>query len=484
MRPIEKAGNGWRRKDTYASNPAVGRHEKFRANGALIILALVLPPLCADSPPPLTSELDPRIESALQAFEVPSVSVAVVQDGRITYARAFGMADIATKRAAESGTRYAIGSISKQFTAAALLLEQEQGKLSLDDKVSKYFPQFTRASEITIRELLSHTSGYEDYAPQDYLIPEWTKPTTPEAILDHWARKPLNFDPGTRYQYSNTGYVLAAKIFEKVSGQQLVPFLKEHIFQPLDMPSADDCGVHTGNDAGAYTRYALGPPRPVGREGNGWYLGAGELCMGASDLARWDIAFLQKRILSTKSYEEFTREVKLKDGKSTHYALGLNVGDLQGTPVISHSGEVSGFLAVNSVFPTKNVGIIVLSNEDGVNLIGPLRQEIATLVVNPNSVAAKQDQKVREILEALQEGRIDRSLLTANANAYFGEIALKDYRDSLAPLGRLQLLTREGEQLRGGMTHLSYRAHFQKNTVLLNIYITPQGKFEQFMVEE
>jgi D-alanyl-D-alanine carboxypeptidase len=152
--------------------------------------------------------------------------------------------------------------------------------------------------------------------------------------------------------------------------------------------------------------------------------------------------------------------------------------------VISHGGEVSGFLALNSVFPTKNVGIVVLSNEDGVNLIGPLRQEIATLLLNPNSVAAKQDQEVREILEGLQEGRIDRSLLTANANAYFGEVALKDYRDSLAPLGRLQLLTREGEQLRGGMTHLSYRAHFQKDTVMLNIYITPGGKFEQFMMEE
>ena len=127
---------------------------------------------------------------------------------------------------------------------------------------------------------------------------------------------------------------------------------------------------------------------------------------------------------------------------------------------------------------------MVLSNEDGVNLVGPLRQEITRLLLNTNSLAAKQDQEVREILEGLQEGRIDHSHLTPNANAYFGEVALKDYRDSLGPLGRLQLLTREGEQLRGGMTHVSYRAHFQKNTVMLNIYITPEGKFEQFMVEE
>jgi D-alanyl-D-alanine carboxypeptidase len=458
--------------------------KRFRVCTALILLVFVLPLLCADSPPPLANELDHTIASTREAFGVPSVSVALVQDGRLTYERAFGEADIATKRAADPGTRYAIGSISKQFTAAALRLEQEQGKLSLDDKVSKYFPEFTRANEVTVRELLSHTSGYEDYAPQDYLIPEWTNPTTPEAILDHWAKRPLNFDPGTQYQYSNTGYMLAAKIFEKVSGQQLVPFLKEHIFQPLEMSSADDCDVHSANDAAAYTRYALGPPRPVAREANGWYLGAGELCMTAPDLARWDIAFLQKRILSAKSYQEFTREVKLKDGKPTHYALGLSLGDLYGTPMISHSGEVSGFLAVNAVFPTKNIAIVALTNEDGINAIGPLRQEIAALLLNPNSPAAKQDQEVREILAGLQEGRIDRSRFTANANAYFGEVALTDYRNSLAPLGPLQLLIREGEQLRGGMTHSSYRAHFEKNTVALNIYITPNGKFEQFMVEQ
>ncbi len=395
----------------------------------------------------------------------------------MSYARAFGYADISANRMADATTRYAVGSISKQFTAAALLLEQEQGKLSLDDKVSKYFPELTRANEVTIRELLSHTSGYEDYAPQDYLIPEWTRPITPDGILDRWAKKPLNFDPGTRWQYSNTNYVLAGNILEKVSGQALLPFLEQHIFQPLGMSTAGDCEVRNPSDASAYTRYALGPPRPVGREASGWYFAAGELCMTASDLAHWDIGFLQKRILSAASYDEFTREVKLKDGKSTHYALGLGVGDLHGTPMISHSGEVSGFLASNLVFRTRNIGVVVLSNEDGVNLIGPLGREIAGLLLQPpSSTAEKQDREVREILEGLQQGRIDRSRFTANANAYFGDVALSDYRNSLAPLGKLQLLTRQGEDLRGGMTQLSYRAHFEENTVVLNIYVMPDAK--------
>jgi D-alanyl-D-alanine carboxypeptidase len=441
--------------------------------------------LWAQTSEPQITDIDETVAAALAKTGAPSASVAVVRAGQIAYAKAFGKADIEKNRPATKMTRYAVGSISKQFTTAALLLAQEQGKLSLDDKVSKYYPDLTRANEITIRQLLSHTSGYEDYAPQDYMIPEWTKPMSAEEILNRWAKKPLNFDPGTRWQYSNTNYVLAGKIFEKATGQSLVPFLRERIFQPLGMASAGDCEEHTAEDAAAYTRYALGPPRPVAREGNGWYFAAGELCMTASDLARWDIAFLKKRILSAKSYDEFTREIKLKDGKPTHYALGLGIGDLHGALMISHSGEVSGFLAINRVFPTKDVGVIVLSNEDGVNLIGPLSQDMALLMIEPHPASsAKEDQQVRTILEGLQQGRINRAEFTANANSYFNDLALNDYHTSLAPLGKLQLLTRQSEQQRGGMTHLSYRAQFEKKAVVLNIYRTPGGKFEQFLVEE
>lgn len=429
--------------------------------------------------------LDKLISAALEKTGAPSASVAVVKDGRTVYAKAFGNANIAEKRAANAATRYAVGSISKQFTATALLLEQEQGKLSLDDKVSKYFPDLTRANEVTVRDLLSHISGYEDYAPQDYMIPAWTQPTTPVAILDNWAKKPLNFDPETRWQYSNTNYVLAGEIFEKVSGQKLAPFLKEHIFDPLGMSTASDCDAHSPTDATAYTRFALGPARPVAREASGWYFAAGELCMTPSDLAKWDMAFLAKQILSGESYRQFTQAAKLKDGSDTHYALGLQIGDLHGTPMISHSGEVSGFLAINRVFPTRNVAVIVLSNEDGVNLIGPLSQDIATAVLTgPVHADLQRDRQIKSILEGLQRGEVNRSLFTANANYYFTQEALEDFKTSLSRLGKLEAVSQTSEQLRGGMTHLGYRAQFESKSVSLNVYVMPDGKFEQFLVEE
>jgi D-alanyl-D-alanine carboxypeptidase len=452
------------------------------------LFVLCFCPLALAAQPALDSKITQAIGQALKDSGAPSVSVAVINQGQVVFAGAFGKANIEADRAADVNTRYAVGSISKEFTSAAILLLQEQHKLSLDDKVSKYFPDLTRAGEITIRQLLSHTSGYEDYAPQDYIIPEWTKPTTPRDVLDRYAKKPLNFDPGTKWQYSNTNYVLAGEIFEKASGQPLLKFLSAKIFDPLGIRSAGDCSETSPMDATAYTRFALGPPRVVAREASGWYFAAGELCMTPSDLARWDVALLQKKILSAKSYEEFTREMKLNNGDVTGYALGLQIGSFRNMPTVSHGGEVSGFLAQNTLYPTRSGAVIVLSNEDAINLIVPLSQRIATLVFLPEqpppSAAENDTRETRSILESLQRGEIDRTLLTDNANSYFSAAALQDYRNSLSALGPLKAVTLVNDALRGGMTHRTYRAEYEKKTVLLNIYVMPGGKYEQFLVEE
>jgi D-alanyl-D-alanine carboxypeptidase len=442
--------------------------------------------LWAQQPATLESKLSSKISEALKKSGAPSVSVTVVQDGKLAYAQAFGMAELAASRAAGVGTRYAIGSVTKEFTAAAILLLQEQGKLSLDDKVAKYFPNLRRANDITVRQLLSHISGYEDYAPQDYIIPEWTEAISPAAILDRWAVKPLNFEPGTKWQYSNTGYVLAASIFEKAAGQPLLAFLKARIFEPLGMASAGDWRIGDPANAIAYTRFALGPPRPVKREARDWYFGAGDLAMTPSDLAKWDIAVIEKKLLSARSYAEFTREAVLANGNRTHYALGLSVGELNSIPMLSHSGEVSGFLSSNAIFPTRNAAVVVLSNEDGVGLVGSLARQIATTLLLPDAPEGKPKDTavVRSIVEGLRAGRIDRARFTSNANAYFTPESLGDIRTSLAKLGKVKQVTFGGENLRGGMTHRSYAAEFEKKTLRLNIYVTADGKFEQFMIEE
>jgi CubicO group peptidase (beta-lactamase class C family) len=381
--------------------------------------------------------------------------------------------------------RYTVGSISKQFTATAILMLAEQGKLSLDDPVAKFLPSLTRAKEVTIRELLSHTSGYQDYWPQDYVPLFMTHATTAKEIIDRWASKPLDFDPGTKWQYSNTNYVIAGVIVEQVSGEPLMKFLQEHIFAPLDMHTIADVNMEGlgDTDATGYMRYALGPPRVAPKEAAGWLFAAGELAMTAGDLAKWDIGLMSERLLKPASYKVMETEVKLKDGKGTGYGLGIDVGDISGHRVLSHGGEVSGYVSSNYVFPDDQSAVAVLTNEDASGAAQAIARQISTFLLAPDkSGSAAKMQRDRKIFDDLQHGKIDRSLFTEDGNAYFTEQAIADFASSLGPLGPPQQASLTAEEERGGMTMRAYRITFATQSLVLTIYETPDGKIEQFLV--
>ena len=269
---------------------------RIRRGFVFICICLNAAILYAQNATPISAALQEKVDAvvgqALTSTGIPSASIAIVQNGAITYLHAYGEGRIDPLTPATPSMRYSIGSISKQFTATAVLLLAEQGKLSLDDPVSRFVPNLTRGSEVTIRELLSHTSGYQDYWPQDYVPPFMLQPVTADKILDLWARKPLDFDPGREWQYSNTNFVIAGLIVEKASGEPLLQFLSEHIFVPLGMKSVMNIDQNrlTETDATGYLRYALGPPRLAPKEGKGWLFAAGELAMPAEDLAEWDIS--------------------------------------------------------------------------------------------------------------------------------------------------------------------------------------------------
>src|SRR5271170_7046179 len=184
------------------------------------VMAAALPMVAQSSLPAATaSGIDAAAADVLKTTGVPSASVAVVQGGKVAYVKAYGMARLDPAMAAEPGMQYSIGSISKQFTATMVLLLVQDGKLKLDDPVGKYLPELTRANEVTVRQVLSMTSGYQDFWPEDYVMTSMMKPTNPQQILDLWAKKPLDFEPGTQWQYSNTNYVIAGRIAEIVGGK-------------------------------------------------------------------------------------------------------------------------------------------------------------------------------------------------------------------------------------------------------------------------
>src|SRR5881227_2505414 len=445
----------------------------------LALLLLVAAPLAAQD---LARDVDKAVADVLAKTGAPSASIAVVKDGKIAYVHAYGNARLDPAAPATPQMRYSIGSISKQFTASALLMLAEEGKLSLDDKVVRWLPELTRANEVTIRQVLSMTSGYQDYWPQDYVMPSMKKPASPEEILKGWAQKPLDFEPGTKWQYSNTNYVAAGVIVERLSGTSVLDFLHRRIFDPLGMKSVFDCDG-SALPVGAptrYQRYGLGPARPAPKEGKGWLFAAGELAMTASDLARWDISMINQAILKPQSYREMETAELLKNGASTQYGLGVGVSLVNGRRVPSHNGEVSGFTAQNSVYPDDRVAVIVLTNMDAnraaVNLANKIGEIIFAPTGNRDSLA-----KAKAILVDLQKGKIDRSLFTDNANAYFDKQCLHDLASSLASLGFPTDFQLVSEGLRGGMTARRYRAKFQKKTLEVSTYAMPDGKLEQYI---
>jgi CubicO group peptidase (beta-lactamase class C family) len=450
-----------------------------------ILLAASLPQAQTAAPisAALREKIDAIVRQALTDTGVPSASIAAVQAGAITYLQAYGEGRIEPHTPALPSMRYSIGSISKQFTAAAVLLLAEQGKLSLDDSVSRFVPNLTRGNEVTIRELLSHTSGYQDYWPQDYVPPFMLQAITADKILDQWARKPLDFDPGTDWQYSNTNFVIAGLIVEKASGEPLLQFLSEHIFTPLGMKSVMNIDQNrlTETDATGYLRYALGPPRLAPKEGQGWLFAAGELAMPAEDLAKWDISMINQTMLRPTSYAEMEKEVVLKNGLGTRYGLGVDVRQEFGQRAIEHGGEVSGFTAHNLVFPDARIAVIVLVNEDSVDASGDIARKIAALLFR-EADAGKQEDQSREIFAALQQGKINRALFTDNCNRYFSEQALKDFSSSLGPLGSPTEFTQTYKQDRGGMTFRLFEVHFPQKMVEVWERIMPDGKIEQYQV--
>ncbi len=435
--------------------------------------------------PATRAAIDSAARDVLAQSGAPSASIAVVRDGQLVYANAYGNAHIAPPLAATTAMRYSIGSVSKQFTATAILLLAEQGKLSLDDKVGKWLPTLTRANDVTIRQVLSMTSGYQDYWPQDYVMPPMLKPITAQQIVDQWAKKPLDFEPGTKWQYSNTNYVIAGMIVEKASGMPLVDFLKKEIFTPLHMNSVSiiDEAPLGPSDPERYLRYALGPLRPAPKEGRGWLFAAGELAMTPSDLAKWDVSVIKQTILKPASYHEQQTTVLLADGTSTGYGFGVGIGRYNGHRLVSHNGEVSGFTTQNSIFPDDRIAIVVTANLDATNAPGAIGQRIADILFTSTSPAnEKAIAQARQIFVGLQKGTIDRSLFTPNANAYFSAQALADYASSLGPLGAPTDVTMTGESLRGGFTFRAYRVRCGSKTVTITTFVTSDGKLEQFQI--
>lgn len=453
----------------------------IRAFVLLAALCISVSASAANLDPETASAIDATVADWLVKTGAPSASIAVVKDGKVAYVKAYGLARLDPRQPATTETRYAIDSISKEFTAAAVLILQQQGKLKLDDPAGKYLSDLGPAASVTLRQLLTHTAGLRDFWPQDFVPPDMSRSTTKEEIIQAWARRQPDFPAGTDWQYSNTGYVVAGAIVEKVSGQRLGTFLREHIFAPLKMKhvTEDDTGPLPSPDANAYTRYGLGPLHPAPKEGAGWLYAASDLAMRPGDLALWNISLIDRSLLTPDSYKAELDSIHARDGTDKHYGLGLDIEDVHGRKRIGHEGAGSGFLSDNRIWPDDKLAIVALTNNDFAPA-SDLTDRIAFLVLPPRPEEAR----AKAVFTGFQNGNVDRGLFTDNGNAYLTPLVLADLKASLGPLGPVWLIELEKESRRGGMVNRRWKILCGDKRLGVIERGYPDGKLEEFMVSQ
>ncbi len=326
---------------------------------------LLLSALCvALTAIPAAADFSQALEDAYPG-DGPGGAAIVVADGEVVFRAARGMADLELAVPLDPEHVFRLGSITKQFTAAAILQLADEGKLSVEDDITDHLPDYpTHGHTITIEHLLTHTSGISSYTDiPGYMIgAEIRADLNTEELIEVFHDLPMRFAPGTRWEYCNSGYVLLGAIIETVSGQSYPDYVREHIFQPLGMEHS-----HYGGPQlipGRVQGYAEGPDGVV----NAPYLSmtqphaAGSLLSTLDDLARWNAALLAGEVVSAESLARMTTEITLADGEGAGYGYGLAIGTFRGEPSISHGGGIHGFATYGMWLPESRVYVAVLSN--------------------------------------------------------------------------------------------------------------------------
>ncbi|MFI5296710.1 MAG: serine hydrolase domain-containing protein [Polyangiales bacterium] len=435
--------------------------------------------------------IDAYITQQMATRGFVGLSVAIVQDGVIVLDKGYGHRQLAPDLPVESDTAFPVASITKQFVASLVLLLAGEKKLSLDDKVAKYFPDLTRARDITLYDLMTHVSGYRDNYPLGFVDEEMKLPITPDETIARFAKRPLDFEPRTRFSYSSTGYKILGRVIEKVTGKPLGVVLEERILRPVGMkhstylPSTTSPGLPKG-----YTSFAFGPPEQAESEGPGWTFGSSGLYAPAGDIARWNIALMSGKVLAHDAYKLFSTPRRLADGRLTTYGCGIQTStNKSGLEILHHSGQDSGFVGWSYLIPRTRSSVVVLSNRDDV---GPwdLVLDIVKLlnkehlppplkVVGPPVIDV-----AKEMFAAMQSGRVDRTRFGDDFNAFLTDAKIASASTRLRPIGAPTQVDVDVTQDRGGMEQTSVRFLFGTTKLTMLISRSLDGKVQEFSISK
>lgn len=445
----------------------------------------------------VAQRIDGQVAQVLRRYKVPGAAIAVIVDGKRVYTQAYGLRDREQGLPVRTDTLFEIGSITKQFTAAAIVQLQEAGRLQLDDPLARYLSDAPHANEVTLRQLLTHTSGLHEYfdGPEQEVDDLVTRPVRFEQLIARIADLPLDFPPGSRRAYSNTGYALLGKVIEVVSGERYRDYLQHHILTPLGMTHtvtlADTdrlAGMAVGyrHEQGVLQRSPYFHPD--------WSGPAGFLVSTLDDLARWDAALRGGKVVSPAGYAQMTTSFIATDGSSIGYGLGLFVDSVYGQARIGHTGGAQGFTTADEYFPELGLRVLAFTNlGDKKPEAGMALTNVVFAALHPD-IAAAWNRPVDGEQAAITTGAMASFQQLQSGSGYDGFSA--DLRDKLvagigaglaeslgpygAPTGMLFKGTRQGQK----GTVYNYVAEFGPGVfVPYTVRVDADGKVAGFALD-
>ncbi|MCW5960729.1 MAG: beta-lactamase family protein [Pyrinomonadaceae bacterium] len=437
-------------------------------------------------------QVDEIVRAQLAERHIPGAAVAVIKNGKVIKMKGYGLASVEFNVPATPETVFEIGSVSKQITAAAVMLLVEDGKINLDEKISTYLPNTPEAwKDVTVRHLLTHTSGVKSYTSlggfelsKRYKVGDFIKELSPQ---------PLEFEPGSTYKYSNSGYSLLGYIIESASGKSYWEFLRERIFGPLKMTNTADRDPQfiIKNRA---TGYEWENGKLVGRDYNLTDLfSAGAIVSTVADLAKWDIALRDETLLKTSSKNESWKPFILTNGKENSYGFGWNVGEFRGQRLVSHGGQTAGFAANLSRYRDADLDVIVLTNLGTQGAGSAIARAIAKNYIPSISLKALKTQTqtdenisklVKTALGDVLQNKLNPELLAENLIKTLSTERAKAENSRISSFGKIKKLDFVGDETSNGKRIYRYKAETSKRLFLWRISVNDEGKISEMVLEE
>lgn len=460
------------------------RTNRIAATAAFFLFILSIP-IHADT-------LDDRIISIMAERHIPGAAVAVVQNGKVVRMKGYGVATLEFNVPVTTETVFEIGSVSKQMTAAGIMLLVQDGKVSLEEKISKYLPNTPEAwSGVSVRHLLTHTSGVKSYSSLDGF--SLSERMTINDFIKKLSPHPLEFTPGEKNIYSNSGFNLLAYIIETQSGKKYMDFMRERIFIPLGMTKTGDRDPQFVINLRA-NGYEWRQDRYNGRDGNLTDLmGAGSIVSTINDMTKWEAALRGDKLLNAQSKKEIWTQFTFNNGKPSPYGLGWRISDVRGNRLIAHSGQTAGFGASIQRYVDSDVSVIALTNlgEVGMGTLiatAAAKHYVPKLSLKAVNTGISADQaliaNIEKALRGRYDGTLDASLFTASAAQSMTSQRAKNLNERVskfAPATRVKLFKRETIDDRDTVSVIVETA---RRIFLWRVIVDANGKIVEMNLDE